>query len=52
MQRYKVVEKSFINHAIREVGEVVEYDGEVAANLQLVEEDKPRKAASKAEEKE
>lgn len=41
MPKYYVLEKSFINHTIAEVGEIVEYDGEPGSNLELVVETKP-----------
>ena len=37
MASYKVLTKSFIGNAIREEGEVVEYDGDVADNLEALE---------------
>jgi len=37
MATYLVLQKSFINNAIREEGEQVEYDGKPGLNLQLVD---------------
>jgi len=37
MPTYRVLEKSFINNAIREEGELVEYDGKAGSNLELVD---------------
>jgi hypothetical protein len=37
MATYLVLQKSFINNAIREEGEQVEYDGKPGSNLQLVD---------------
>lgn len=37
MPKYLVKEKSFINNAIREVGDTVDYDGPVASNLEAVD---------------
>lgn len=37
MAIYLVLQKSFINNAIREEGEQVEYDGKPGSNLQLVD---------------
>jgi hypothetical protein len=37
MPTYRVLEKSFINDAIREEGEIVEYDGKPGSNLELVD---------------
>ncbi len=37
MPTYLVLQKSFINNAIREEGEQVEYDGKPGSNLQLVD---------------
>lgn len=34
MAQYRVLERSFIGNAIVEEGEIVEYDGEAAANLE------------------
>lgn len=36
MPTYRVLEKSFINNAIREEGELVEYNGRPSKNLELV----------------
>lgn len=41
MAKYRVLSKSFINNAIVEAGDVVEYDGEPGSNLELVEGEKP-----------
>ena len=46
MAKYRVLERSFINNALLEEGAIVEYDGEVASNLELIEE--PKKGKSKA----
>jgi hypothetical protein len=45
MAKYRVLEKSFIGNSIAEEGQVVEYDGEAANNLELVEDEKPAKKA-------
>lgn len=37
MPTYRVLAKSFINNAIREEGEIVEYDGKAGSNLELVD---------------
>ncbi len=37
MPTYRVLEKSFINNAIREEGDIVEYDGRASSNLELVD---------------
>lgn len=48
MAKYLVLERSFINNALVEEGATVEYDGEVSANLELIED--PKKAGkSKAD---
>ena len=44
MAKYRVLEQSFINNSLVEVGAIVEYDGEVAGNLELIEEPKSKKA--------
>jgi hypothetical protein len=43
MAIYRVLERSFINNALVEEGATVEYDGEVASNLELIEEPKATK---------
>lgn len=40
MPKYRVLAKSFINSAIVQEGEIVEYDGEPSENLELVESGK------------
>lgn len=37
MPTYLVLQKSFINNAIREEGEHIEYDGKPGSNLELVD---------------
>lgn len=37
MPKYRVLAKSFINNAIVQEGEVVEYDGQPGSNLELIE---------------
>jgi hypothetical protein len=36
VQKYKVIEKSFVNNMIVEAGDIIEYDGEVSGNLELI----------------
>lgn len=48
MAKYRVLEKSFINNTIVEVGEIVEYEGRASGNLELIEEPKPSKSKAKA----
>ena len=48
MPRYLVLERSYINNAIREEGDIVEYDGEVAGNLELIPDDPAPKGKGKA----
>ncbi len=43
MPQYRVLQKSFIGNRIVEEGEVIEYDGDVSDNLELVK--KGKKAA-------
>jgi len=38
MAKYKLLEKSYINGALRPAGEIVEYDGKAGRNLELVKE--------------
>lgn len=47
MPQVRVLEKSFINNSLVEAGEVVEYDGELGTNLELVEGDKPKRTSRK-----
>lgn len=47
MARYRVLQKSFINDAIAEEGDIVEYDGEVSGNLELI----PEPVAAKEKDK-
>lgn len=39
MPKYRVKVKSFINNAIRQEGDIVDYDGEPHSNLEAVSED-------------
>lgn len=48
MAKYRVLEKSFINNTIVEAGEEIEYSGEIAANLELIEEAKGKKSKASA----
>lgn len=49
-KKYRVLTKSFINNAIREEGDIVEYDGKPGSNLELVgAEDKPAKGKGKTD---
>lgn len=50
MAKYRVLTKSFINNAIVEAGDTVDYDGKPGSNLELVEGDKPE-AKSKGKAK-
>lgn len=47
MAQYRVLTKSFINNAIREEGDVVEYDGKPGSNLELIEDEKPKSQKGK-----
>lgn len=44
MAKYRVLVRSYINNAIREEGDVVEYDGRPGSNLELIEVPKEAKA--------
>lgn len=39
MPKYRVVEKSFIDNAIREPGDIVNYDGIPSSNLEAIDEE-------------
>jgi hypothetical protein len=56
MAKCRVLAKSFINNAIREEGEIVEFEGKLGENLELVEEEeaqaKPAKKWKKGAEAE
>ncbi len=47
MPKYRVLAKSYIGNTIREVGDVVEYDGKPGKALELIPDAEP--AAEKAE---
>ena len=47
MAQFKVLQKSFIDNAIREEGDIVEYDGEPGSNLEPLA--KPRRARAAAD---
>jgi hypothetical protein len=49
MAKYRVLEKSFINNALAEEGDIVEYDGEVSSNLELVD-DAPQRGRPKKDQ--
>lgn len=53
MPTYLVLAKSFINNAIREEGETIEYDGKPGSNLELVDgsEDEQTKSPKRKWEK-
>lgn len=38
MATYKVLEKSYINEKMVEVGEIIDYDGEASGNLELIKD--------------
>jgi hypothetical protein len=48
-KKYRVLAKSFIGNALREEGDVVEYDGKPGSNLELIQEEKPSKGKGKQE---
>jgi hypothetical protein len=55
MQKFKVLERSFINNSMREPGEIVEFDTDVmtpSANVELVDDTPARKGAKPAVVKE
>lgn len=41
MAKYRVLAVSFINNALVQAGEVVDYDGKPGSALELIEDDKP-----------
>lgn len=43
MPQYRVLAKSFINNSIVEEGAIVEYEGEASDNLELIEDEKPKR---------
>lgn len=45
--KYRVLQKSFIGNALRDEGDIVEYDGEASANLQPLEEPEAKQAKAK-----
>jgi len=44
MPTYKVLVKSFINNALLEEGDTVEYDGKPGSNLELIKDVKRKQA--------
>jgi len=52
MPRYRVMERSYIGHQLRDEGDIVEYDGKAGPNLQLIDpldhDGDGRKGGSKA----
>ena len=52
MARYRVLKRSFINSALREEGDVIDFDGEAGSNLSRLDppeaETKPVKASASA----
>lgn len=49
MPKYKVLQKSFINNRICEEGDIVEYEGDVSENLELVKKGKAKAESSESE---
>ena len=41
MAKYRVLTPSFINNALVQAGDVVEFDGKPGSSLELIEDDKP-----------
>ena len=50
MPKYRVLERSFINNTTFDEGAVIDYDGPVADNLELIEEPKARRGKAKDDE--
>jgi hypothetical protein len=48
MRKFRVLEKSYIVNRIVEEGEIVEYDGEPSANLELVDDKQEAKGVKKS----
>ena len=48
MAKYRVLEKTYINNSIAEVGEIVEYDGQAGRTLELIGKEAPVKAEEPA----
>ena len=49
MAKYRVLEKSFINNAIVDEGDEVDYSGEPGPNLELIEKARPGRPARQSE---
>lgn len=45
--KYRVLQKSFIGNALRDEGDIVEYDGEASANLQPLDEPEAKQTKAK-----
>jgi hypothetical protein len=50
MAKYRVLVTSFINNSLHEAGSIVEYDGDVSENVELIEDEKPKGKKAPAEE--
>lgn len=46
MARYRVLEKSFHQNHIRDVGDIIEHNGKAGPNLQLIAPNKPQPAVT------
>lgn len=51
MPKCRVLIRSFINNGLREEGDIVDYDGKIGSNLELVEDDEDDSPASKSSAK-
>jgi hypothetical protein len=49
MPKYRVLEKSFINNTLVNEGDIVDYEGDVHDNLELIVDAKPPKKSGKVE---
>jgi hypothetical protein len=51
MPKCRVLVRSFINNGLREEGDIVDYDGKIGSNLELVESEKDDAPVEKAQSK-
>lgn len=45
MPKYRILAPTFINNALAQEGDVVDYDGKPGSTLELIESEKPAKPA-------
>ena len=51
MPKCRVLGRSFINNGLREEGDIVDYDGKIGSNLELLEDEEDDAPVEKAQPK-